>query len=197
MTTISRRELLAGATGTLFMPPLLAAGKSAGRLADDSVYQLRLALTDQSGASFALDAHRGTPMIVSMFYTSCPYVCPMLVETIQATERKLTPEERGRLRVLLVSFDPDTDTVEVLQKTAQARRVDSTRWALARTDAAGVRKLAALLGIQYRAIGKADFNHSTLLVALDAEGRIAGKTGQLAGTDAAFINTLRRALSLA
>jgi protein SCO1 len=188
-TTLTRREWLAAAAA------LSAASFASAKPADDSIYALPLALTDQTGATTPLAARRGSPLVVSMFYTSCAYVCPMLVEAIRANEQKLSAEERARLRVLLVTFDPETDTVAVLRKTADARRVDDKRWTLARTDAASVRKLAALLGIQYRAIGKGDFNHSTVLVAVDADGRIAGRTTELSGADPAFVKTLKRTLS--
>ena len=190
MTTMNRRGLLLAATATLLSGPALAAGTPAA----DSIYQLPLSLTDQNGTLFGLDTRRGAPLIVSMFYSSCAYVCPMLIETIQATEQKLTPEERARLRVLLVSFDPDVDTVPVLRKMADARRVDGARWQLARTDAASVRKFAAVLGIQYRAIGKGDFNHSTMLVSIDAEGRIAGRTSELAAADPGFVRAVKGTL---
>jgi len=206
MTTLSRRSLLlaAGAsilaTGTLAVAEERtaapkAAPSQAAPLPAKSIYQLSVPLTDQSGKTFQLAERRGAPMIVSMFYTSCQYVCPMLMESIQATEQKLSAAERARLKVTLVSFDPAHDTVQVLRKTADSRSFDSARWALARTDASSVRKLAALLGIQYRAIGNGDFNHSTALVLLDADGQIVGKTSELGSADAEFVKALKRTLS--
>ena len=96
-----------------------------------------------------------------MFYSSCKFVCPMLIETIRDIETKLSAEEREHLTVLLVSIDPAHDSVEVLQRTVDERHVDGARWTLARTDAASVRKLAAVLGIQYRALPDGEFNHTT------------------------------------
>ena len=45
---------------------------------------------------------------------------------------------------------------------------------LARTDASSVRKLAAVLGIQHRAVANGDFNRTTAWLLIDADGRIAG-----------------------
>lgn len=56
----------------------------------DSVYQLQATLTDQQGRTVAWDAGQGHPVLVSMFYTSCEFVCPMLVEAARATEAALT-----------------------------------------------------------------------------------------------------------
>jgi protein SCO1/2 len=54
-------------------------------LPGDSVYQLDATLTDQLGRSVKLDAAHGQPVLVSMFYTSCQFVCPMLIDA--ATRR--------------------------------------------------------------------------------------------------------------
>ena len=206
MTNHCRRSLLLAAGVSLLAASTLAIAEErapvpkttpqqATSLPAKSIYQLSVPLTDQSGKTFQLAERRGAPMIVSMFYTSCQYVCPMLMESIQANEQKLSPAERARLKVTLVSFDPEHDTVPVLRKTAESHSLDNTRWTLARSDAASVRKLAALLGIQYRAIGNGDFNHSTALILLDADGQIVAKTSELGGADAEFVKALRRALS--
>lgn len=157
----------------------------------DSVYQLPVVLTDQAGRRQPLSARRGQPVLLSMFYTSCQFVCPMLVDAIHDTEARLGAAERARLPVLMVSFDPAHDTVAVLQQTAAQRRLDPARWTLARADAASTRKLAAVLGIQYRALPNGDFNHTTALILLDAEGRVAGRTSQLAGADPAFVKRVK------
>jgi protein SCO1 len=160
-----------------------------------SVYALTAPLTDQAGQAFTLADKRGTPMVVSMFYTSCQFVCPMLVDAIRANEQMLSEAERKKLNVLLVTFDPAHDSVEVLRQTASQRQLDATRWQLARTNSKDVRKLAAMLDIQYRAIGNGDFNHSTALVLVDAQGRIVGRTTDLSGADPAFVKLMKTTLA--
>jgi protein SCO1/2 len=159
----------------------------------NSIYQMKMDLVDQTGRSFALDAAKGHPMLISMFYTSCQFVCPMLIDALQATEAKLSADERSRMSVLMVSFDPSHDSVEVLKRTFDQRQLDATHWTLARTDAKSVRKLAALLGIQYRALANGDFNHTTALILIDAEGRIAARTAQIGTADAAFVKLVKAA----
>ena len=205
MTRVTRRQLLvvagaamlAGSTPAIAGEPAPAQPPSRGPapLPGNSVYRLAVPLTDQNGRAFQLADQQGTPTVVSMFYTSCQFTCPMLMEAIRANEEKLTSVERARLKVLLVSFDPEHDTVQVLRKTADAHGVDGARWSLARTDAISIRKLAALLGIQYRAIGNGDFNHTAALILLDATGRIVAKTGEVARSDATFVKELRRAVT--
>ncbi len=167
---------------------------SVAPLPTDSVYQLQVPLVNQNGQAFELTSRRGKPSIVSMFYTSCQFVCPMLIETIQANEAKLTPDERAQISTLLVSFDPAHDDVQALKSVADKRKLDASRWSLARTDAAAARKLAAALGIQYRQLANGDFNHSTVLILLDAQGRIVGRTNKLGVADPEFLEHVRTAL---
>ena len=171
-----------------------AGAGTAAALPTNSVYQLPVALTDQDGRDFRLADRRGKPMLVSMFYSSCQFVCPMLIDTLRDTESKLGAGEREQLRVLMVSIDPAHDTVAVLKQKANERAIATPRWAMARTDAASVRKLAAVLGIQYRALADGEFNHTTALILLDAEGRIVGRSSQLGSADPAFVLKVRQAL---
>ncbi len=167
---------------------------TAAPLPTDSIYQLAVPLTDQDGRSFALDSRRGQPMLVSMFYTSCQFVCPMLIDAMRDTTAKLNETERARLNVLMVSFDPARDSVAVLKKTADERALDTRHWSLARTEAGPTRKLAAVLGIQYRAIAGGDYNHTTALILIDAEGRIVGRSTKLGNADPAFVKLVRATL---
>lgn len=185
------------ATATAAAPKTAApvATVAEARLPADSVYQLALTLTDQQGRALALAAGRGHPVLVSMFYTSCQFVCPMLVEALRATEAQLSAAERARVTVLMVTIDPEHDSVAVLERTARQRELDTGRWSLARTDAASVRKLAAVLGIQYRALANGEFNHSTALILLDGEGRIAARTAQLGNADPAFVRRVKASLA--
>lgn len=156
-------------------------------LPGDSIHHLGVSLTDQDGRVFMMNERRGRPRLVSMFYTSCQFVCPMLIDALRDTEAKLAPEERKHLSVLMVSFDPVHDTVAVLERTADQRQLDTRHWTLARTDAAAVRKLAAVFRIQYRALANGDFIHTTALILVSADGRVLGRTTRLGDADPAFV----------
>ena len=164
-------------------------------LPGDSISRLPIALTDQDGKDFRLVDRRGTLQLVSMFYTSCPYVCPLIIDTIKKTQHALSEDERKRLQVLLVSFDPERDSVARLKETAGQRNIDAETWTLARTATPSVRKLAAVLGVQYRALANREINHSTSIVLLDKDGRIIARTDKLGDTDADFVTGLHKALS--
>jgi len=173
--------------------PFLGVGAAFAATPGDSVYQLQAQLEDQAGAKVGLDCYRGQPVVISMFYGSCPHVCPMLISTIQRYERELPEAQRGQLRVLMVSIDPKRDNPAHLAEVAARHRVDASRWTLARTDAASVRKLAAVLNIQYRELPDGEFNHSTVITVLDREGRPVRATSSMLRPDAEFSAALKAA----
>lgn len=146
-------------------PPLVA-----GALPDASLYNLHPALVDQHAQGASLDVHRGHPTVVSMFYTSCPNACPMLIADIRALESGLPAEQRADLRVLLISLDPTRDTPEALAEVVTRHGLDDVRWSLVRSEPAAVREIAAALGIRYRPLADGEMNHSSLLTLVDRDG---------------------------
>ena len=169
---------------------------AAAPLPADSVLQQAGTFTDQSGRNFQLADRRGHVELVSMFYTSCTYTCPLMIDSGLGVQHALTPAERGRLQILLVSFDPKRDTPAVLAAMASKCKLDPLHWTLARTDSDQVRKLAALLDVRYRELASGDFNHTSGLILLDADGRILAKTDKLGAVpDAGFLAAVKKALA--
>lgn len=165
-------------------------------LPGDSVYHLDAAFTDQQGREFVLAQRRGKPQLVAMFYTSCRYVCPLIIDSAKGVEHALDEAGRARLQVLLVSLDPARDDIAALAGVAQRRRLDPERWTLARTGADDVRRLAALLGVRYRALADGEFNHTSELVLLDADGRRIASTARLGAVpDPEFVAKVRTLLA--
>ena len=184
--------------------PLLAAlllalpvpGLAAAELPGDSLYLLQDRFTDQSGKAFSLVDRRGKPQVVAMFYTSCRYICPLIVDSAKGVDHALTPAERARLGVLLISIDPSRDDTAALASVARKRGLDPARWTLARTDAGTVRRVAAMLGVRYRALADGEFNHTSALVLLDAQGRVVARTERLGPIpDPAFLAAVKSTLA--
>ena len=179
---------------------LIAAGAFAapaqGPLPRDSIYQLPVTLTDQHGKSWDWRSKRGKPQVVAMFYTSCQYICPLIVDSGKAVEHALTPAERAKLGILLISMDPKRDTPAALRSVANQRKLDPARWSLASPEAADVRSVAGVLGVRYRALADGEFNHTSALVLLDRDGRIVARTEKIGSqVDAGFMVAVRRALA--
>jgi protein SCO1/2 len=162
-----------------------------------SLYRIDAPLSDQDGHGFTLAARRGQPLLVSMFYNSCQFVCPMLIDTVRMTADSLPASERAGLATLLITFDPARDNVKVLKGVATQRALDPALWTLARTDAASVRKIAAALDIQYRLLSDGEYNHTTVLVLLDRDGSVVGRSKKMGAVDPEFVKLIRATLAAA
>jgi protein SCO1/2 len=165
-------------------------------LPGDSAFLLPDRFVDQDGRAFTLAQRRGKPQLVAMFYSSCKYACPLLIDSGKGVEHALTPAERARLRIMYVSLDPARDQPARLSALAAQRKLDRTRWTLATTDEAGVRRTAAVLGVRYRKLADGEFNHSSQLILLDGEGRVLARTNKLGAiADPDFLARTKAALA--
>lgn len=194
LSTILLRALIVCASFIVPMLPTHAAQtvSAATQLPGDSVYQLDARLTDQDGHARHFADGRGKPRVVSMFYTSCKFMCPLIIDTIRKTEHALAQDGHGGLDVLMVSFDAAHDTPAALKDMARTRHIDLKKWTLAHADASDVRRIAAVLGIQYRQLQSGDFSHSSVLILLDAQGRIVARTEKMGEADPVFVAAAAR-----
>lgn len=159
----------------------------------DSIYALSAPLVDQRGRSVGLDLFRGHPVLISMFYSTCPDACPLLIADLQRIERELPPRIKADLRIVLVSLDPERDTPDALLTLARARHVDEARWRLVRAPGDSVREIAALLGIKYRRLPDGNYNHSSIITLLDPDGVILARDETVGGPHTALLQSLQSA----
>lgn len=170
------------------------AAAPAAPLPGESLYQLPIRILEQRGVEMRLDALRGKPTIITMFYTSCDGICPMIAFSMRRMERALTAQQRVQLQWVMVSFDPERDSPDALRRFARLNQLDRPGWSLARTSDSSVQELAAALGIRYRKLPGGDFSHSTELILLDAQGVPRARTSNLNELDLAFMTAVRKEL---
>lgn len=163
-------------------------------LPSDSIYQLPVTLRAQDDRTIPMASLQGKVRIVSMIYTHCTNVCPLTVESIKTIDAKLTAPQQARLQRLLVTLDPKRDATTALRQFMHEHRLDSAYWTMARPDPGDLRKLAAVLGIQYRQLSNWEFNHTSVLLLVDAQGRIRARQTQLGKIDQDFVAAVRRVL---
>jgi protein SCO1 len=178
----------------LLMSMLLNA--QAAPLPRDSIYALDAPLIDQSGHALQLADKRGRAQVVVMFYTSCSFICPTIIDTVQDLDRKLQPDERQRLGVLMISLDPQRDGPAALKATADKRQLDTSRWTLAQPRPQDLRAIAGVLGVRYRPLAGGEVNHTGVLVLLDADGRIVARSAKTSGAvEPQFLKQVRSAVA--
>lgn len=157
----------------------------------DSLYQLDIPLETADGRHTPFSQTPARARVVTFFYANCPMVCPLTVETLAKLDAALTPPQQARFEVLLMSMDPTHDTPQALTQVARERHVPDKRWTLARASLSDTRKLAAALGIQYRALSDGNFQHSSVLVLLDEQGREVARSSVLGTPAPEFVQAVK------
>lgn len=150
-----------------------------------SLYQLDTAFTTDSGQPFALGSLQGRPVVLTMFFASCTYACPLIVADMSAIRAKLPADLRDRAALVLVTFDGVRDTPAALA-TFRAQRGLDAQWILLHGNNDAVRELAALLGVKFKQEADGAFAHSNLITLLNPAGEIIHqRTGLKDGLDEA------------
>ena len=75
-----------------------------------------LTLTDQDGQPVAVDNLKDQWSLLFFGYTFCPDICPATLAQLRQLQGMLPAEAKERLRVVLVTVDPQRDTPEQLKK---------------------------------------------------------------------------------
>jgi protein SCO1/2 len=172
MKTMILILLTAGILGADGKPPCCREAAATSPMTDKSLYQLESSWTSDVGKEIKLSVLRGRPQVLAMFFTSCEYACPIIVENMKSVERAIPKSLRDKVDFLLVSFDVKNDTVEALKAYRAKNELATTHWSLLRGKEDDVRELAALLGINYQRDARGQFSHSNTISVLNAEGEI-------------------------
>lgn len=96
-------------------------------------------LLDQQGNEFTESDLDGKIHVASFLFTSCPSVCPVLVQRLKPVQEAL----RGHEDAVMVSYSvtPLTDTPKVLNEFGVLRGIDPGIWRLATGELAEVKRV--------------------------------------------------------
>ena len=140
-------------------------------LTDNSLFHLDSTWTNDASRPLKLISFQGRPHVVTMFFSSCAYACPILVHDMKRIEAGLPENIRTNVGFILISFDTDRDTPPVLA-TFRAQHELPPNWTLLRGSTDDVLELAALLGIKFKKDSRGDFAHSNVISLLNPNGEI-------------------------
>ena len=160
-----------------------------------AAYHSTVRLQTQDGKTLDLADPVRRWRIITMFYATCTMACPLAITALSHIDRQLSADERSRLEVLMVTFDPVRDTVAVLRGVAAEHHLDNKRWLLARSTPGEVRWLSARLDIPYRRLPDGSFNHASIFILQDPSGRELARTTATGIPDSEFVAAIHHALS--
>lgn len=127
---------------------------------------------DTNGQSFELQSLAGKPMIVSMIYTSCHHICPMITKNVEekvAIAREAFGDDE--FSVVTIGFDWRVDSAEQMRIYASSRGIDQAHWHFLSGDAQSIEAIASDLGFAFIASAKG-FDHLSQTTVVDANGSI-------------------------
>ena len=154
--------------------------KAGAPLTARSLYQLDAKWTSDAGAAVQLASLRGQPVVLAMFFASCEYACPLIVDDMKRLGASLPADVRARAKFVLVSFDVARDTPAALAAYRERLKLGNA-WTLLHGETANVQELAMLLGVKFKQDARGQFSHSNLITILNPEGEIAHQRAGLMG----------------
>ncbi len=147
-------------------------GLAARAFTDRSLYQLDSVWNSADGGQLKLAELKGKPQVVTMFFARCELACPVLVHDVKRIEAALPAELRGKVGFVLVSFDSERDTPDVLRAYRERQELNGATWTLLQGKPDDVLELGALLGIKFKKDAQGQFAHSNVITVLDPAGEI-------------------------
>jgi protein SCO1/2 len=129
-------------------------------------------LETMTGAHVPLHPPPGEVAAVEFIYTTCPTICQSAGAEF-ARLRDATQAEGLPLRLISVSFDPETDDPDHLADYAGWHGADGTAWTVARPTPADLPGLLQGFGVTVIPDGWGGFIHNTAIHLVDDQGRLA------------------------
>lgn len=142
-------------------------------ISDLSIYNLPSKWTNQNGKEIEMKDLKGKVLVMVMIYTSCKSACPRLVADMRNIESRLPASIKGKVELVLVSIDPETDTPERLKSFAIDNKMNGNQWMFLRSTEENTREFAAVLAVNYKKIAPLEFSHSNIISVFNADGELA------------------------
>lgn len=160
------------------------------KISTESIYQLKGQWADHNKKTIELSDNKGFYQITAMIFTKCGFACPRILLDLKILDNQLTEEEKKSIHFLLVSFDTERDTPEVLQQYHSEHKL-SNRYRLLHGNATQVRELSMVLNVKYEQQKDKSFAHSNIITILNPKGEIIYQQEGLGLPPEKLINKIR------
>ena len=164
-------------------------------ISDLSIFNLKSKWTDQNNREIQLEDLKGEVLVMVMIYTSCKAACPRLVADMRNIESRLTQETKEKIKMVLVSIDPKTDTPERLKEFAIENVMDKNPWLFLRSTEDNTREFAAVVAVNYKKISPIDFSHSNIISVFNEQGEMVFQQEGLGVNSDATIENIEKAVA--
>jgi protein SCO1/2 len=134
-------------------------------------------LVDHTGATVTDADFRGKAMLIYFGYTFCPDICPASLQVMAAALDRLDPEERARIQPILITVDPQRDTVDQLAQYVSSPAFPDGLVGLTGSEEQ-VAEAARAYRVAFRRAGEAGsddylMDHTSIVFLMDSGGGFA------------------------
>ena len=138
--------------------------------APPSFYTLPYSFTNDRAQTVHLSEWRGKPLILTMEYSNCRFMCTTTASKLKAIQAA-ADQKKLQIDFIVISLDPKNDTPKAWQQYRISRGVDRSNWHLLTGTDDTTKKIAALIGIKYWYMDD-HILHDFKIVRLNAAGEI-------------------------
>lgn len=145
----------------------------------DDYRDSRYELINQNGETVVFpDDFQGAPLIIGFIYTHCPDICSFITANISSIHDEL--DDPGDTQFVLVTFDPERDTPEVLKQYAHAFQMDREPFQFLTGDPETINSFMQRMSVRTQESFSRDLddgervyfiNHSDKILLIDKIGR--------------------------
>lgn len=158
----------------------------------DTIYHIIPAYTllAQDSTEFTNERVTGKIHVVNFFFTSCPSICPAMIEQMKRLQTNTADIEE--LTFLSHTIDPKRDTLAKLRAYIADRNLDTHNWFFLYGDQEYVYELGTdgyIVNAMEDEKAEGGFLHSEHFVLVDREGHIRG---MYVGTETAQVDQLEK-----
>jgi protein SCO1 len=134
-------------------------------------------LLDENGKPRTFSSFKGHTVVMTFIYTRCPMptFCPLMDRNFAAIQKTLkTDPSLKNVRLVSVSFDPETDTPPVLKAHARELDADPRLWTFLTGDRDTIDRFAARFGVSVARGGddQREITHNLRTVIVDPDGKL-------------------------
>jgi protein SCO1/2 len=156
----------------------------------DTIYHVvpPFVLMDQDSQLVTNDLVKGKIYVANFFFTSCPAICPAMIEQMKRFQGLTNDIEE--LVILSHTIDPERDSIPKLRQYIADREIDTRNWHFlygARSYVHDLGKQGYMVNAMEDEKAEGGFLHSEHFVLIDREGHVRGL---YTGTDTEDVNRL-------
>jgi protein SCO1/2 len=133
-------------------------------------YALPYAFTNDRNETVHLSQWRGKPLILTMEYSNCRFMCTTTFSKMKAIQ-DIADQKKIQIDFMVVSLDPKNDTPQAWQQYRISRDVNRSNWHLLTGSETTTKEFANLIGIKYWTMDE-HILHDFKIVRLNAKGEV-------------------------